>query len=195
MEHILQSSIRFTFDFEKAVAAMAYLISKLGPLDKVKLMKLLYLCDRQAFLTLGRPVTGDRQFAMPFGPVPTKCLDLVNKSRPQDRFFRHIHVVDNRISVAENSPNLPPLEPDELQILDGIIDAFGSFETWALRDLLHKAPEFKEFHQKGTSTPIPYEAILKHHGSEEQFRYRRPVISAATASHIRCPLPPADPDL
>ncbi|MCH8852187.1 MAG: SocA family protein [Planctomycetes bacterium] len=191
----MQTSIQFTFQWDKAVAAMVYLISKLGSLDKVKLMKLLYMCDREAFLALGRPVTGDRQFAMPYGPVPSKCLNLINESSPEDRFFRYIHVVDNQISVAKNHPELPSLEPDELQVLDRIIDSYGNIETWALRDLLHKAPEFKEFHQQGTSTLIPYEAMLKHHGSDDQFRHGRPVISAATASHIRCPLPPADADL
>ncbi len=45
----------------------------------MKLLKLLYLVDREALLRWGRPVSTDRYVSMDRGPVLSKTLDLINE--------------------------------------------------------------------------------------------------------------------
>ncbi len=71
--------IAFHFNPDKAVQAIGYILSALGgTMEKVKLTKLLYLADRQFFIERGVSITGDRLVAMPYGPVPSGCLDLLS---------------------------------------------------------------------------------------------------------------------
>ena len=70
--------IQYQFDADKAVAAMVAILRHTGTIDKLKLIKLLYLADRDCFLEYGHPITGDRPVAMPHGPVPSGCLHVLN---------------------------------------------------------------------------------------------------------------------
>src|SRR5258706_9893863 len=93
--------IVFQFDLTKALQAIAYLVSHLGEVEKVKLLKLLYIADREHFLRHGYPITGDRPYAMPWGPVPSACLDALNgQSWPHsDDAFEYIQVINNMVTV------------------------------------------------------------------------------------------------
>src|SRR5947209_5839301 len=93
--------MRFPFNLDKAIQVVAHLLSRLGTTDKVKLMKLVYLADREHFIRHGYPITGDQPYAMPHGPVPSATLDAVDGQTPgaQERVFRFIHVDDYRVSI------------------------------------------------------------------------------------------------
>jgi uncharacterized phage-associated protein len=45
----------------------------------IKLIKLLYLADREALLRWGRPITTDRHVSMPKGPVVSQIYDLITR--------------------------------------------------------------------------------------------------------------------
>lgn len=191
----MHTPIEYDFDPKKTIAAMAFFVRKLGPLNKVKLMKLMYLADRAAFLRLGHPITGSGQFALPHGPVPSESLNLLNESLPEDDLFQHLHIVDNQVRLKEGENDAPGLDENEIAILEETAREFGAVEQWTLVHRLHDEPEVKEVYVPKSSRPIPYEIILKHHGNQRQFSDGRPVITAAMAKHIKCPFPPADPDL
>lgn len=65
---------------ERKVAQMAaYLLKKRGGcMSHLKLMKLLYLADREAMDRYGAPMSGDRVVSMPQGPVLSMTLNLVD---------------------------------------------------------------------------------------------------------------------
>jgi hypothetical protein len=48
----------------------------------LKLIKLLYLVDREALLRWGRPVTTDRHVSMPKGPAVSQTYDLIVGGNP-----------------------------------------------------------------------------------------------------------------
>jgi len=190
---MVRSAIRFQFDFNKAVAAMVYFLRRLGHLDKIKLIKLLYIADRESLLRLGYPITGDQPCAMKFGPVPSACLDTLNGERQE--VFQSVHVVDNRVKMARTTDTSDHLNEAERAILDGVISSYGRVPTWVLVEQTHEFPEYKEVNIPGTSTPIPYEVILKHHGDEKHFRHNKPVISREMASRMLYPFVRPEPDL
>jgi uncharacterized phage-associated protein len=190
--------ISFDFDARKAARAMAYLVSKMDgqETDKVKLMKLLYLADRDHFLKEGRPITGDDQYAMPYGPVPTLSLDLLDgqfeKGQDGD-IFDYLETSDVKVRLKK-----PPdfdLTESELNVLNAIVARYGKVDAWGLRDLTHKLPEYRRTYRPGTSTRIPFELLLEIYSQGELFRHSRVVITAAMAANMSCPFSQPEDDL
>ena len=70
-------SVRLAFNERKATQAAAHLLRLHGGrMSCMKLIKLLYLADREALLTWGRPISTDRYVSMDRGPVLSRVLDL-----------------------------------------------------------------------------------------------------------------------
>lgn len=68
---------------ERKVAQMAaYLLARRGGrmshLKLLKLMKLLYLSDREQMRRSGYPISGDRMVSMPHGPVLSMTLNFMD---------------------------------------------------------------------------------------------------------------------
>lgn len=61
-------------------AAAKFLKLRGGRMSYLKLIKLLYLLDREALLRWGRPVTTDRYVSMDNGPVVSRIYDLIRRS-------------------------------------------------------------------------------------------------------------------
>lgn len=177
---------------------MAYFVSRLGEVDKVKLMKLIYMADRDHFLRHGYPITGDRLSAMPFGPVSSESLNLLDGEYGDGRInvFNFIHIADNKV-MFRGSPNVS-LDESETSVLDDIISEWGRVPTWDVVNATHEFEEYKRTYVEDSSRPIPYELLLEVYGknNENQYRLNRPVISPAMRQHMQCPfIPNSDADL
>lgn len=186
--------MRFQFDQEKAIQAMAYIVGRLKSVDKVKLTKLIYLADKRHFLRVGYPITGDRQCALPYGPVPSGTLDVLDGNiwPGPETAYAFLHLDDSTVMLRKD-PGTDRLTPEEVTTLDEVVQLYGNIETWRLVDETHRLPEYKEAFANATargsrSATIPYESILKHAGDDAHFRLNRPVASAATVAHMLCPL-------
>lgn len=189
--------IRFQFQPEVAVQAVAYLLGKLGgSADKVKLMKLLYLADKAHFLQHGRPITGDAQWALPHGPVPSCTLNLLSGGDDEcgDFASTHIGVQQKKYSVIAD-PGVTMVPKTGQDVLNATLDQYGSWHTWSLRDLTHKLPEYLECAVPDSSAPIPYEVILRFGGDPNRYRRSRPVVLPDMAAAMLCPFPASESDL
>ena len=184
------SEIRFTWQPAKAIAAAAYIIGQLVQVDKIKLVKMLYIADRDHFLQHGYPITGDAQYALPKGPAPTTTLDMLDGDlRESENCFRCIHLDDVVFSLRQDA-NPIALEKTELDVLNHVIREHGHKNKWALKDETHDYPEYAAVYREGTSTRIPYEVILEcYPGDGSRFRKGRPVMSEGTISKMDCPFP------
>src|SRR5690242_6025860 len=92
------------FNEKKATQAAAqFLRLANGRMNYMKLIKLLYIADREALLRWGRPITTDVYFSMKHGPVLSEVLDLISEG--PDPFFgetfwsRHISKEDYDVSL------------------------------------------------------------------------------------------------
>ena len=185
--------ISFRFDQEKSIQAMAYVVSKLGSVDKVKLMKLIYIANRSHFIRHGYPITGDPQSAMPYGPAPSFCLDLFEEN--EGPVFACLHLEDTTITIKDD-PGKGKLADTEVEVLDEVVGEHGSKPNWGLVDETHQYPEYKAVHPGGkTSATIPWETIMRFHGGEHAFSNNRPVVSPETVAHMTCPFVGPEPDL
>lgn len=191
--------IRFDFSPTKSLQAMGYLVGRLGGIDKVALTKLLYIADRDHFLSSGYPITGDRQYAMPRGPVPSDSLSLLNgefwdsNNHDVGDYFEQNRY---RLTVTQD-PGICQLTQPEVTTLNEVLEKYGDLakKTWLLVKATHEFPEYKEVYHEKTSTLIPYELILKHYDNGSRMLDNRPVVSHETASRMVNPFWGSDSDL
>lgn len=137
-----------------------------GQINILKLMKLLYLADREAMSRYGAPISFDQFVSMDQGPVLSQTLDLINGSYPE-----HISADwDEWISDRENhliacnrefeQSDLDHLSDADFEVLDSVWEQFGGMNQWELRDYTHhNLQEWED--PKGSSIPIHEAAILR----------------------------------
>lgn len=156
---------------DRATQAAARLLQlRGGTMSYMKLLKLLYLADRQALLELGRPITFDRFVSMPHGPVLSRTCDLIASEPDPDRpsyWGQHISPPYNYEVklVAGDVPN-DQLSPAEEAVLDSVFKKFGWMNRFQLRDFTHTLPEWQDPY--GSSIPIDVRDVLLAQGVDEE---------------------------
>lgn len=155
------------FNEKKAAHIAAFFIyCSGGSIHVLKLMKLMYLSERESFARYGEPLTGDKPVSMRHGPVLSTTLDLINSfipSVPEGWEYwisdRENHMLGLNIKVL-STKELTQLSDAELEILENIWNKYGGMDRYQLRDLTHKLCEEWE-DPNGSSLAIPYSRILK----------------------------------
>lgn len=167
----LKPPVRLRFNEVKATQAAARLLMRHGgEMNCMKLIKLLYLIDRESLSRWGRPVSTDRYFSMDKGPVLSEILDLVNHPRRPHVASPWRDIVSephgNSVSLLSNgAPPNDELSRAEEDLIDEVYAEHGSKNPWALAAFVHELPEWKNPH--GSSIPITYEDILKAVGKKD----------------------------
>jgi len=151
---------------ERKVAQMAvYLLRRRGGrMSHLKLMKLLYLVERESLRRYATPMCGDRLVSMPHGPALSGTLNLMDGDvipEPagwDDWISGKAH---NELALREGAEDidLDELSPADLEILEEIWGRFGHLSRWELRDYTHNhCREWTD--PDGSSLPIRYEEVL-----------------------------------
>lgn len=66
------------FDIEKLTQLVSYILKKNNNrLNYTKLIKILYLADKESFNAINHSMTGDLYYSLPQGPVLSNLLDLI----------------------------------------------------------------------------------------------------------------------
>lgn len=145
MLYIPHMTARITFKPkpDKLVETMLYLSLKEMELDQYKMVKLLYLADREHLRRFGRPITFDKYVAMPFGPVASAAFDLlkgrqalgVDPSKlPFDRRSHdNIVIIDHPQRDIDRSV----FSKSDLMVLDQIAEKYGDMSFDQLYKLTH----------------------------------------------------------
>lgn len=160
------------FDETKATQAAAYFLAlRGGQMHYIKLVKLLYLADREALLRWGSPVTTDRHVSMDNGPVTSRILSLITEDRPKPIWSQFISAPlgEYEVKLLKDAPT-DRLSRAEEKLMREIFDQYGHRNRWDIIDnVMHKLPEWQD--PQGSSIPIQIRDILKAAGeSEEEIR-------------------------
>jgi uncharacterized phage-associated protein len=174
--------IRFKFDSEKLVQALAFFAARgVEDLDTLKAVKLLYFADREHLLKYGRPIVGDDYYCMKNGPIPTNALSQIqdvlspNPTGDHDALFDEYFVVSRETKyprlVPKKDPDLDVFSASDIEVLEDVMRTYGKQTSWKLRDLTHMDEcvrlADKERLARGTgSVRIPFEVFFK--GSESK---------------------------
>jgi uncharacterized phage-associated protein len=128
----------------------------------LKLIKLLYLLDREALLRWSRPVTTDRYVSMDNGPVVSRIFDLIREEPPPgtDPVWRHFISAPSNYEVSLTAePEIDELSPAEESLIEEVFAQYGKLSRWNLVDLSHGFAEWQD--PKGSAIPIEYRDILR----------------------------------
>jgi uncharacterized phage-associated protein len=143
-------------------AAARFLRLRGGRMSFLKLIKLLYLLDREALLRWGRPVTSDRYVSMDNGPVVSRIYELIREEPAPgtDSVWRQYISAPQEWEVALLAePDTDELSHAEEALIEEIFTRFGSLGRWDLVRLSHELPEWQD--PQGSAIPIEYRDILR----------------------------------
>lgn len=145
---------------EQKVTEAAGLLLELrgGCMHYIKLLKLLYIADRQAFSEWGIPISNDNYVAMDNGPVLSQTYNLIKDG---GRFWsEYISAPFGDYEVELSRPlAVKKLSPAEEEILHRVFAEYGHQNRWKIVDFMHSLPEWKD--PGGSSVPISTSDILR----------------------------------
>ncbi|EKN5942954.1 DUF4065 domain-containing protein [Yersinia enterocolitica] len=155
---------------EKVAQMAAYLLLKRGGrMAYLKLMKLLYLANRQSLITFGHMMADDALYSLPHGPVMSNTLALMReKSGVSGKHWYRLLQTENHDLVLRDDPRnmdtdevFDVLSRADIRILDDVYSKFGHMNRFELRDMTHLKTLCPEWHDPGHSRlPIDKKEIL-----------------------------------
>jgi len=163
---VREDSMNFIFNERRSTQAAAFLIRRNGnKLNYMKLIKLLYLVDRTALIKWQQPITGDKYYSLPHGPVVSKILDKISSGpNPESPDYWSSIIKksqdDSYAVTTIDEPEYDELSKREIRLLEGIDDKFKTFSQWDMVAYCHKnLPEWED--PNGSSDQITVRDILK----------------------------------
>lgn len=155
------------FNERKTAQMAAFFLSKEGgSMPVLKLMKLLYLADRESMHLYDAPISGDRMVAMPHGPVLSRTLELTNgECSPSQGGWSHWIAgrAGYQVGLAKrtrlNRQSFVALSDADLEVLEDTWSRFGRMTKYQIRDYTHEhCGEWTN--PNGSSREIPYRDVF-----------------------------------
>lgn len=137
----------------------------------IKLLKLLYLAERDAMAKWGDSISGDRFVSMPHGPVLSQTYDLIKghcqNESPWQQAIQDEANYEVSLKDGIQFDDLDELSRAEIRILESVYERFGHMQRFELVDYTHDyCPEWEN--PNGGSFPIKPESILRAVGKSEE---------------------------
>lgn len=159
---------------QERVAQMAAFFLHLGggKMAYIKVLKLLYLADRDAMGKWGESISGDEFVSMPYGPVLSQTYALIRDSGTSTEFGWDYWIQDDanyEVSLKNkfnHNDELDELSEIELNILKAVFSKFGQMKKFELVNYTHDyCAEWED--PLGSSFPISPESIFRALGKND----------------------------
>lgn len=173
----------------KAAQTIAFFAMKEGgSINVLKVVKLVYLADRESLRVRGFPIQYEARFSMPHGPVNSTTLDYLNGFYRDDGgwsdFLRDR--ANNDVGLADpntTSHTLDELSEREIEVLERVWSEFGHMDRFDLAEWTHDhIPEWEDPH--GSSRRIPLDRMMAAVGLEKSVERARELESLDRASGL-----------
>jgi uncharacterized phage-associated protein len=155
------------FSEEKTVEVAAFFLSKCSnSLTIKKLMKLMYLAERQSITDYGELLVGDNPVSLPQGPVLSRTYDIAKANSNNALWNKHIARNGMLVELNKGVENRH-LSRADFKVLDKTWNTFGHLSPQELTDLTHN--ECEEWSDPcGSSHPIEYWEFAKAVGYDDE---------------------------
>ena len=154
----------FRFNFEKTLQAAGVLLHlEEKRMSRLRLLKFLYIADRELLAEAAHPITGDVGYAMKYGPVLSRVYDLIKGTGPRAvEWDDYIHS-DGYLVKLVKEPARSKLSKEEVEKLHEIVDRYRGTLDDELSDETHAFPEWKKHYVEGHggACRIPWEDMLR----------------------------------
>ncbi len=151
-------------DVQKAIQAVGVLLRREGKkAGRLRLLKLLYIADRQSLRETGFPILASRVVAMKHGPVHSEVLDLINGNHSAEPIWSRYFRAAGRDVVLSEEPEVGELSRQEIERLNKVVDLHAHLGDWEVADITHGFREWVEKYpdpSEDTSREIPIELMI-----------------------------------
>jgi uncharacterized phage-associated protein len=164
----IRTAMNLRFHFERALQASAYLLRLDGKrMAYLRLLKLLYIADREWLAETGESITGDRASAMKNGPVLSNVYDLIRGNGSKAGVWDdYIHTEGYAIELVAD-PGRGELSKGIVNKLSEVTERYRQIDDWELSERMHEFQEWtSHYSPEGGSGPIPWQDMLKAQGKE-----------------------------
>ena len=118
---------------------LVYLTSKVGPMPKTKLLKLIYILEEEAIKKSGIPFTELSYQCWTQGPVSSFVNKQIDKSKEPLNTFINISKKGNAYIVsAAKDFNNDEFSDFDIELMDNLINSFGAFSAQRLVNYTHR---------------------------------------------------------
>ncbi len=147
----------------KTIQAIGVLLRHDGVkrMNYMRLLKLLYIADRESLKETGRPVTGGPVIAMERGPVLREVYDLILGQHREMSLWSQYYRKERYDLLELAEPDVGQLSKYEIGKLQDVAKTYLDDDEWALVDITHKFPEWNQNDPGKSSKPIPLSSILE----------------------------------
>jgi len=157
------------FRSEKAAQICAYFATQSGgTIEKLKLIKLVYLSERKFLSEYHHPMLFDEYYSLPHGPICSSTLNGINGIIHESLWDKYI-ARDGNIVVAVKSverDDLDYISDAEMEVLHGIWNKFSGLTASQIRNYTHEhCPEYTETDK--ARIPISYRQIFEAIGEND----------------------------
>src|SRR5713101_6250525 len=124
----------FHLNVEKTMQAIATLLRFHGTkeMSYLRMLKLLYIADRESLKETGRPITGDHIVAMEHGPVLSGVFDLMKgEHRAWKAWSQHFKKNGYWIEMTDD-PGIGKLSKYEIRKLRELTEKYVEKNEWDL---------------------------------------------------------------
>jgi len=151
-------------DVEKAIQAAGVVLRREGKeATRLRILKLLYIADRESLAETGSPILGSRIVAMKHGPLHSEVLDLINgghRDEPKWSLYFQSSGKDVRLS---REPATDRLSRQDIRLLNRVVEKRLPYDDWEVVDETHAFEEWKKCYpnpEESTSRSIPLDVLL-----------------------------------
>jgi hypothetical protein len=142
--------LKFRPKIEKILELLLHLAYVRPGADKYQAVKFFYLADREHLIRYGRPITYEAYFALPYGPVASNAMDLLEEDRIVMKkagidalpFKTEVRNVDGRLITYIREPlravDYSLFSKSDIRVFDEIIKKHGNNTFDDLYKLTHK---------------------------------------------------------
>lgn len=151
------------FRSKKAAQVSAFFASQAGgTIEKLKLIKLIYLAERLFIEKYGQPMLFDEFYSLKHGPICSSTLDGINGNLKEDEWSLYLDRSGNKISnaVTTDRNDLDEISDAEMDVLGSIWESFGFMTPSQIRNYTHRnCPEYREVNDG--RLPISYKEVFE----------------------------------
>ncbi|HQU43179.1 MAG TPA: Panacea domain-containing protein [Pirellulales bacterium] len=151
------------FDTTKTLQSIGVVLRQhhLCAASKLRIVKLLYVADRESIRETGFPILGTKTVAMDHGPLHSAVLDLINGEHVDEPCFAASFDKFGYMVQMVTDPGVDRLSRYEIEKLQEVCERYAAAGDWELaHHVTHRFPEWQNNFRPGTSTTISIESII-----------------------------------
>lgn len=160
------------FSTNKILQVIGYLLSlNDNKMNLLKLLKELYLIDRESIKDTNFSLSGDEYFSLNHGPVLSATKNLLEDLGRDDENYWNHYLKKEKTKYYPDITLIKEIATDNLseedkKYIEKISNKFKDYDEWKIEAYTHKLKEWKD--PKGSSIKIRYKDVMLALGKTEE---------------------------